>query len=279
MKTLAAHLVLVTTLFGCQRGATVCPEPVAPAPTAVAGTTPTDAPARIVRQPVVRLTESGAWGGALQQAGIPEFTLYADGLVVFAQGEGETAVAMQAQLSPQETYALVDRVDQTLGTLPEMLGATNSLDGATASIGVTRHGRIYSVHMSWPDDDSAETTRAFREVRDLLQAWDRDGGEPWTPDELEIVLYRRDNLEGAVQPWPAELPPPPDGAREPRPRPLGGRSKTMIQQPIRYRVSGDLEASLNATLPDPKGQDGVAWNGSQWLVRHERVVPARTWFW
>lgn len=277
MKTIAAHLLLATTLFGCQRGPSVCPEP--PAATPSPASTAVHERGRIVRQPVVRLTESGAWGSALQQAGIPEFTLYADGLVVFARGEGEDAVAMQAKLSTRETYALVDRIDLVLGTLPTTVGATNSRDGATASIGVTRHGRIYVVRMSWPDDNHAASTHAFRQARDLLQGWDRADAEAWAPDEVEIVLYRRDRLEGSLVPWPSILPTPPDGAREPRPRPLGGRSKTMIQQPVRYRVSGDLAGGLTAALPDPKGQDGLAWNGSVWLVRHEPVVPARTWFW
>lgn len=275
MKTLAASLLILTALGGCHQSATRCPEPTATssAPTA------TDSSAHILREPVLRLTQSGGWGQQLQEAGIPEFTLYADGLVLFARGEGASATAMQARLSVEDTAALLDRAHAALGSMPPQTHLVSHTDAAEATIGVTHGGRIYAVNMYGFGEQDADAPEAFTELRGLLQSWDHPDAEAWTPDELEVVLYRRDELEGSEHAWPSALPRPPAGAREPAPRPLGGRSKTMIQQPIRYRVSGDLEAALASTLPDPKGQDGVAWNGSTWLVRYERVVPARTWFW
>lgn len=277
MKTLAASLLVLTALSGCQRSATRCPK--TPAASSAPLAAPTGDTAHILREPVLRLTESGGWGQGLQRAGIPEFTLYADGLVIFARGEGPSATAMQVRLSAEDTAALVDRAHAALGALPRQTELVTHTDASLATIGVTHGGRIYAVGMYGFAEAAADAPVAFTELRGLLQSWDHADAEAWTPDELEIALYRHDDLEGSEQAWPSELPRPPAGAREPSPRPMGGRSKTMIQQPIRYRVSGDLEAALESTLPDPKGQDGVVWNGSTWLVRHTRVVPARTWFW
>ncbi|MBV1860903.1 MAG: hypothetical protein KUG77_20980 [Nannocystaceae bacterium] len=277
MKPLATSLLVLLAFSGCQRSATRCTDAPTTSITPLAPVA--DSTAHVVREPVLRLTESGGWGEALQQAGIPEFTLYADGLVMFARGEGPSATAMQVRLSPEDTTALVARADGAMRALPRHTNLVHASDAPQAAVGVTHGGRIYMVGMYGFGDEHARAPEAFTKLRDFLQGWDHPDAAPWTPDELEIVLFRRDDQGGSEQAWPSELPLPPLGTREPPPRPLGGRSKTMLQQPIRYRVSGDLEAVLAANLPDPKGQDGVTWNGSTWLVRYERVVPARSWFW
>ncbi len=274
MKSVAASLLLLSTLAGCHRAAApapTCPEPL------TAATQPEDA--RPHRQPLVRLSEHGTWGQALQHTEVPEFTLYDDGLVVFARGVGEEAVAMQARLSKEDTYALLDRVDAALGDLDENIELTTSTDAARASIGVTHNGRIYAVGVYGFGSSDSEAPAKFSEMRDLLQAWDHPDAEPWTPDELEIVLYRKEGAKSSARAWPQTLPPPPSDAREPRARPLGGRSKTMIQQAIRYRVSGALEPALARSLPSAEDGETVAWNDTAWLVRYERVVPARTYYW
>ena len=265
VRTLAAFVVATASVAACSSS-----------PTTQCSQAPSPDYARELREPVLRLSEHGAWGTPLQDAGIPEFTLYADGLVVFARGEGSDAQAMQARLSLEETYALVDHANAALGELPALTQLSTATDQPAAGIGVTHQGRIYNVGMYGFGSEGTEAPSAFTELRNRLAAWDHADAEPWTPDELDVVLYRVD--EARSTPWPTALPMPPADAREPRERTLGRNGKT-IRQPIRYRVPGSLEGALNDAIA--RNDEGlvVPWNGGHWRVRVERVVPARTWFW
>ena len=231
---------------------------------------------RTLRRPVLRLSEHGDWGSPTQHAGIPTFTLYEDGLVVYADGTGESAKAMQARLSEQEVYALVEMANDKIGELPPRVRVSQATDQAEATIGVVYHGRIYSVGVYGVGQSG--TPEVFSELQKLLQEYKHPQAEPWQPDELEVVVYRKDDLRRTAKTWPAELPQPPQDAREPRPL-RAGRSKTAYQQPIRYRVDGELEARLAEVLPPAGDMQAFRWRDTAWLVRTERVVPARTFFW
>jgi hypothetical protein len=232
--------------------------------------------ARVLRQPVLRLSEHGDWGAPIQGAGIPTFSLYEDGLVVYAEGEGDDARPMQAHLSPEEVYALVDLANAKIGELPEQVSVVTATDQPLASIGVTHGGRIYSVNVYGFGEPG--TPEAFTELHDMLRDFTRPDAEPWQPDELDVVLYRKSDLEKDAKPWPSALPLPPTDSREPRLRVIG-RKPTEIQQPIRYRIDGELEPELGRVLPPAEQQQAFQWRGTAWLVRTERVLPARTFYW
>lgn len=281
----ASVLICASLLAGCSaRGSA----PMA-TPGPVAATTGSDCEASCqtegvaVRQPVLRLTEHGDWGST-QGSGVPSFTLYADGLAVFALGSGADAKAMQTRVSAEEVDAMVEMANERIGELPERIRAANSTDQAQAAIGVVHGGRIYSVSVYGFNSDGVSEPSAdpipngFLELHRTLKAFAAADAEPWTPDELVVSLYRRDERNGDAQSWPAVLPLPPADAREPKPRVIGRSDKT-IQQAIRYRVSGELEKELERVLPDPKSLQTVEWRGTAWLVRTERVVPQRTYFW
>lgn len=237
-----------------------------------------------LRQPVLRLTESGDWGSPVQESGVPTFTLYEDGLVIFADGMGADAKPMQARLSADEVDAMVELANESLGALPKRIRAAHGTDQAEAGIGVVYGGRIYSVSVyGFTADGSAEPDAdpippAFVELHRRLQTFTADNAEPWTPDELVVSLFRRDDLGDEAKPWPQALPQPPADAREPNPRVIGRSGKT-VQQAIRYRVSGKLEAKLAKQLPNATSLETVKWRGTAWLVRTERVVPQLTYFW
>ncbi len=237
---------------------------------------PSSTPALELREPLVRLTQLGGWEGP-HDLEIPTFTLYADGLVIFARGEGDDARAMQVHLSKEETYALLDRANAALAELPERTRLLNATDQPMSTIGVTHQGRIYSVGMYGYGSDGAEDApRAFTTLHETLEHWDHPDAVPWSPDELTISLFRVD--DGRATAWPEGLPQPPADAREPRERTLG-RSGTTIRQPLRYRVSGTLEDPLTDAIPDPSEGRTVAWNGALWRLRYHRVVPAEQWYW
>ncbi|MBL4684061.1 MAG: hypothetical protein JKY37_05690 [Nannocystaceae bacterium] len=237
--------------------------------------------------PLVRLSEHGQWGGSLQQAGVPEFTLYADGLVIFARGQGDSAQPMQARLSTKEAEAVLERANATLSSFPERTNLVSGSDAAEAAIGVTYEGRIYSVSMYGFGSGGAKAPEAFTELHNELVAWDHPDAEPWTPDELTIVMFRVDGAPSNA--WPKELPPPPNGSSEPPERAVG-RDGASIRQPIRYRVPGNMEAVLGDIVP-PLNATGIdvdsderyaatfAWSGAAWHARYQRVVPERMWFW
>jgi hypothetical protein len=274
MRRFVSTLALLSSLAGCHAATVpVCPEP----PQAAV------AQAHGERQPLVRLQEYGSWGSTMQAAGVPEFTLYADGLVLFARGVGEDAEPMQARLSSEDTYALADRVSAALRDLPESNRLVEHTDAGQAAITVFDQDRVRTVGMyGFSEETRAGAPGAFAELRDELAAWDHPDAEPWTPDELMISMIRVD--DAATDAWPELLPQPPQGAREPRERVIG-RSGTTIRQPIRYRVSGGLEQALAEVSPskepsedDPQSLGLVTWNGATWHLRYQRVVPAQTWF-
>lgn len=127
MRRFVSTLALLSSLAGCHAATVpVCPEP----PQAAV------AQARGERQPLIRLQEYGSWGSTMQAAGVPEFTLYADGLVLFARGVGEDAEPMQARLSSEDTYALADRVSAALRDLPESNRLVEHTDAGQAAITV-----------------------------------------------------------------------------------------------------------------------------------------------
>lgn len=277
-------LLAATLCAGCKpSNAAASAHPAAASTPAATATTPTPIAERV---PLLRLSEHGGWSSGILE--IPAFTLYDDGLVVFARGEGEHARAMQARLSKDETYALLDRAHAALGEMPETTHLIHGRDIRSASIGVTYGGRIYSVTMhGFEEDEDQPAPEAFAALHETLASWDAPDAEPWTPDELVIAMFRVD--AEPTNAWPDVLPPPPQGAREPRERVVthGG---TTIPQPIRYRVPGSLQASLSGSVPPLRAdlaQDDVQalyarvieWNGASWHVRYDRVVPERTWFW
>lgn len=275
MRTLLSTLLLLATTTGCKT-------PQAPTPPTDVAAAPE---ARPEREPVVRLSEHDGWGGG--STGVPEFTLYADGLVLFVRGEGPEATVMQAWLSKDETYALLDRANEALGELPETTWLTEGTDQPTSSIGVSHEGRIYRVSMYGFGVAETPAPAAFTALRDTLAEWDHADAEPWTPDELVISMFRTD--EAPNETWPEALPLPPSSARVPRERVLG-REGATVPQPIRYRVAGTLETALRGVVPplytdraapaaDALYAKAVEWNGASWLVRYDRVVPAETWFW
>lgn len=231
---------------------------------------------RILRRPVLRMNEHGAWGTRIHNAGIPTFSLYEDGLLIYAHGQGENAKAMQVRLSPDEVYALVDLANAKIGDLPPDIRASQATDQPEAAIGVTHEGRIYQVRVYGFAPEDSSIPAAFVELHEKLQSYTHPKAQPWQPDELEVVLWRRNDLKIAAQPWPDTLPLPPEDAREPRARPTGREG--TIQQSIRYRVDGELEAALDEVLPDPSELKTFAWRGSAWLVRTERVVPSMGWY-
>jgi hypothetical protein len=277
-KTLLFASVLVSwgaLLGGCRAGSTSSgttdPESTASASDA-AGCERTG---RVLRRPVVRMDEHGAWGTPIQSAGIPTFSLYEDGLLVYAHGQGENAKAMQVRLSPDEVYALVDLANAKIGALPPDIRVSQASDQPEAAIGVTHEGRIYHVRVYGFDPEQSSIPAAFVELHDKLQSYTHPQAQPWQPDELEVAVWRRDDLKSEAQAWPDALPLPPEDAREPRARALGRKS---IPQPIRYRVDGEFEAALDDVLPAPGELQAFAWRGSAWMVRTERVVPAMGWY-
>ncbi|MEM6291776.1 MAG: hypothetical protein AAGA54_10940 [Myxococcota bacterium] len=265
MKTLSALCFALCTLVGCASTPAVSTKPAA--------TTP-PSQGRPLRQPVVQLSERGAWGETLQSTEVPEFTLFEDGLVVFVRGSGASAVAMQTRLSLSETIALTNAANDALADMDELLELVSATDQPEARIGVTHQGRIYSVTAYGFGSDEAKPPPAFQALRDRLAAWDHDEAEAWTPDELEVVLAPVDDADADAVGWPAALPLPPTGARLPPPRPYGRES--TVQPPMRYRVPGELAAELDDALADD-GLD-VRYAGGTWRVRYERVLPSAMWF-
>lgn len=268
---LLASFVASAALGGCRapQGCTSTPEVSVPSPA-------TDA--RILRRPLLRMTESGSWGTRIQSAGIPTFTLYEDGLVVFADGTGDAARAMQVQLSREQAYALADHANDLIGDLSPQIEASTASDQPEVTIGVTHQGRIYSVRVYGFGE--GKVPAAFLELHQELQRYTHADAKPWQPDELEVVMHRaKEDLSDAARPWPSALPVPPQGAREPRPRVLG-RNGTEIRQPIRYRVPGELEADLEEALATAGDEPTpYVWGDDVWFVRTERVIPAREYFW
>jgi hypothetical protein len=107
-------------------------------------------PARIERQPVLTLQEHGPWGSPYDAAQGPAFRLYEDGRLLFTAGDGEAARVMQADLTPDEVYALLDAARDVLDPMPAHTDlAGGASDQAQTSITLTHDNRTCCTPRGW----------------------------------------------------------------------------------------------------------------------------------
>jgi hypothetical protein len=207
----------------------------------------------------------------------PIFVLYEDGLVIYNRDKyGSRGEEMSANLGRAGALALAREIaEMGFFELPLHERVSSATDQPTVSIllrdgtrwhfasvyGIGRDGNTLHSGLLGGDDPS----RAFRRAYRRLVTFGAPRASPWKPDQIDVMLWKRENAHTSV-PWPAAIPRP----ATPVMLPDGGVAIHVRHQLLDGSYE-DAARAFEASLR--QGTTAVELDGASWSFSYQRCLP------
>lgn len=211
--------------------------------------------------------------------GVPTWTLYGDGTLVYVSGESasasDSAKLSEARLTPDQVQHILDVVVNQYAffasdksSYGRMIPDTGSTLLAVNAAGQSKTVALYGDEGSSPD---AQTRNVFA-IESFLQGYHPSNVQPYTPHGVAVVVYPASGSAQPASTWPdssvdlaateaAECP-----YLQPKPA-----CHTPVDGPLGIKtIRGPIGTSL---LTQPGPQATVTQNGSAYLVLVWPLLP------
>lgn len=223
----------------------------------------------LTHKPLVVLTELDPWRTVIG-SDVPTTVLYEDGTVVSHRGTGNATYAWTAR-APQAVNALARRIASSdVMTLPVRWSVLAATDQPTVRLlvrsgsrwkytevyGIRRDGKPAITNNAAPDAPST-----FVDAYRALLDFEVDGAVPWTPEQIEIMLWDFSHTKKRPRPWPREIPTP------------AYTKPTQSKGVFKHVVDGRLEPAVKEFLSSLEPAQAVSLGNHTLSMAYRRRVP------